>query len=296
MAYAYNNNPKQKIFYHLPQTKFYNTFKRMRGEKTKLFLGVELEVEAKRSEPLAAERTIELLGGNAILKPEHMSHGFEIVTLPATLNYHRAKLWGEFFEQGKDFLEGTAGYPSTCGLHVHFSRAGCGDATLAKVLAFYHEEHNWPFLTTIAGRHVGVGGAYNNWNSKKALVEGNPDLTIQQSNKEKFAAIWISNRNNGKTAEVRIFQSKVDRNHVMSCLEFVVAVIEWCKTEEAKHECLKFERLIQWFSQSKNRIRFPYLAGTLVKNSFIMEQDIIVEKADNIIEKLRKKLLKNKAA
>lgn len=304
----------------------YNIFKTMPGEDTKLFLGIELEIVFKRSPswnmpqigtpqpngpavnpaPLnsleldvavtaAAEWTRQRLAGHVILKPEH-ANGFEIVTCPASLAYHRSILWNGFFQEASELLEGRPG----CGLHIHFSRDAVTEPQLARITYFYHEPANYQFLTAIAGRTVDADGNCYNKALKKTFIPGDPAATIRELNNHgrhtSIAANTPLSGFNAKpeqiknTLEVRIFQSKVDRNHVMQALEFVHALntyMERCPDIESE---LTAHRFLQWFVETNQMINYPYLYVNL------MDKELIVGSVDEGRSILQKFFFKRKSA
>lgn len=276
--------------------KHYRNFKSLKGEKTDLYLGMELEVYVKELRGLYGKwKTVEervaydvihtksgavvldSFDGDAILKPEH-GDGFEIVTLPATLNYHRNKLWNKFFEGTHDLLGGLTDNGNNYGIHVHFSRKAINDRSLAKLLYFYHAPENNKFLTDVAGRLVGPKGCYN-LATKKTLVQGDPGSTIVEASLNRGACGVRRNSVYKPTVEVRIFQSTPEKDHVMKCLEFTHSVVEWAKQAgETEPEC-NSGYYLQWFLTKEKHKYYPYLANCLIKHKYITG-DVIA--TDNI--------------
>lgn len=299
----------------------YNMFKSMPGENTKLFMGVELETVFKKAPqwgvpqiglpqppgpatntPFAnaveldaavvatAEWVRQRLNGHAILKPEH-SNGFEIVTCPATLNYHRSVLWNGFFQEASEMLEGRPG----CGLHVHFSRDAVTPEQLARIGFFYHEPCNYEFLTRMAGRIVDKEGQVYNKAIKKTFIDGQPEATIREidnGGNRQHTSITANTPLGGytsdasklsKTLEVRIFQSVVNRNHVMASLEFVHAVVaymEKCPNIEAE---MTHQRFVQWFVETSQMVTYPYLYCNLMAKEYIIGS---MEEGKSVLQRL----------
>lgn len=267
----------------------FKNFKRVKGERTKLYLGVELEVNAIsmefNSQFAAGMKVHETLKDNIIIKPEGVNNGFEIVTVPATLRYHREKLWDGFFPGASEYLGGDGG----CGLHVHFSRNAVDDKTLARVIYFYHEPANNKFMTEIAGRPVSKDA---HWCKaiKKTWDESKPSVTIDEAlpgaphpeNKQiqmGRGAICVSTRKSGKTCEVRIFQSTPTQEHVFSCIEFVVAIIHWCKETPLTEPDIREGNFIQWFVDNNRKLKYPYLYQKLMKLGYVREFKASMEDA-----------------
>lgn len=257
----------------------FKDFRKIEGERTKLYLGVELEVNAldvKFNGMLkACMRVRESLGNHIVIKPEGVYNGFEIVTLPATLRYHREKLWNGFFADANTYLGGDKG----CGMHVHFSRDAVDDKTLAKVIVFYHEPLNNRFMSEIAGRDVSpevqwcrsIKKTYEPSDPSKTIYEATPGAMHPQFPGVQLGrgSICISTRKEGRTVEVRIFQSTPTLEEVMANIEYVVAVIDWCKQIEMKEADIRVGNFITWFVTENRKLKFPYLHDKLVKLNYI---------------------------
>ena len=202
----------------------YNKFCTTEDEKdNKLFYGVELECYNKHSHGAAVQikSVLDLenaVYGHAILKPDC---GFEIVTVPSTLRYHKEVLWNKFFSGVSEHYSGGNG----CGLHIHISRDAMEPLHLAKVICFINEAINTNFLTGIAGRSVGSGAS---WCAQVTNIRRNVDGMLNSTYASKSHAMQISGRNNGKTAELRIFQSDPTKQGLFQALEFTDAVIKYC--------------------------------------------------------------------
>ena len=119
--------------------------KKVNGEY--LRYGVELEVLPKTSvaSKVAKYNCGKSLHNFALLKSDSSlgSAGFEIVTVPATLEFHRKVLWNDFFKT--PFSDGLTAAKSVqswdtgvCGIHVHLTRAALTEMQLSKLLVFYH--------------------------------------------------------------------------------------------------------------------------------------------------------------
>lgn len=91
--------------------------------------------------------------------------GFEIVTCPGTLAYHKGGVWDKFFDNLGGFFLETA---PTAGIHIH---AGLGTITKivsGKMLMFINAQRNREFIESIAERTLGLsnpnGKVYMNVN------------------------------------------------------------------------------------------------------------------------------------
>lgn len=86
-----------------------------------MFLGVEIEVDKGGEIENNAKYVIDNLENCYVVHDGSLDNGFEIVTHPSTLNYHKQMNYLEVF---KWLVE--KGYKAhdtqTCGIHVHFNR------------------------------------------------------------------------------------------------------------------------------------------------------------------------------
>lgn len=257
-------------------------FMKMPGEgDIKLFYGLELEVyfncyydplimcngdEQARQSSLTISEIEKDMAGLAILKPDCHS---EIVTVPATLRYHREKLWKKFLANSCNRVTGRE-KEIGAGLHIHFSRDALTDLQLAKVIYFIHNITNNTFLTEIAGRgvhaHAFAGGTKSNIKGLKLK-----DSYQQILNQQTYArdAISISKRNSGKSVEVRIFQSNPTEQGIFQAIEFLDALIKYCASKDVNDEELEYRSFMSWFKNTGQRTNYKYFYTNLVKHKYL---------------------------
>lgn len=124
------------------------------------YFGVEVEVEKiKNAPPDMITRTYNQFEKQFIIVKHDGSlsnkgkGGFEIVTMPATLAYHKSGAWDKFFDNLGGFFQVA---PPTSGIHIH---AGLGTITKivsGKMLIFVNSKQNREFIESIAERTLGV--------------------------------------------------------------------------------------------------------------------------------------------
>ena len=128
------------------------------------FFGIELELERKLDTVVPPDMILKaknvLAQGLVMVKHDGSlgagpnggrgGNGFEVVTLPCTMNYHRTEAgWHRFFEvMGKWMQE----KPVTTGLHVHVSSNTMTRATIGKIIKFINRADNISFLRVVADR------------------------------------------------------------------------------------------------------------------------------------------------
>jgi hypothetical protein len=132
---------------------------------SELYMGVELEVEVVegRKEDAAIE-TIKLLDDKFVcLKHDgSITYGFEIVTAPSSFDVHKEK-WAKFFDERikNRATKHLRSYDTTtCGMHIHLSRAAMTPLQISKMLVFINDPDNKEFIETIAQRKEGQWSHY----------------------------------------------------------------------------------------------------------------------------------------
>lgn len=221
------------------------------------FLGVELEVEfpdwaSKKREYYAYDvRSVFRRGGKkdfVIVKhdgslKEQGAGGFEICTNPATLNYH-ADIWKDFFRNSSKMAMQVS---ERTGLHVHVSKCAMSPLTTGKILHFIHSRDNGAFMRYIAGRGSTKYADYSR--------ELRHSYVLSRANFSHYSAF---NAGLAKTVEFRIFAATLNYARFMSCLEFVVALIEFASLASVK-ESSSYGSFIRFLFQPPQRATYPHL-------------------------------------
>ena len=228
-----------------------------RAEVNPLYLGVELEVERRKDCPYEiGEMTtddfyIKDKGQFAIMKSDgSLSNGFEIVTCPATLNAHRES-WDKFFN-GKSIKHLKSWNTDTTGMHVHISRNHLYQLEIGKLLVFINDQKNEEFINHIAGR------SSDQWAKKspKKIMD-----CVNSS--DKYEAVNISHR---YTVELRIFKGNLARQGMFRVLEFVHALVGFCKTTSMTR--LSYKDFIRYMELPQNRSEYKIFYGWLSRKSY----------------------------
>lgn len=200
-----NNSCDEDDGFYYPSTKFFG-----RGPK---YFGLELETEVTsgtRVEKLSVLHSI--LGSYSSLKDDgSLDYGIEIATQPASMDVHRENL-------GKLFAEMPSGLRSysrsSCGLHVHVSRAPLGDLCIAKTVCFVNANHNRRFIRLMAGR------ASNSYCKVLPKKMG----SAAKYNSDRYEAV---NLQNDYTIEFRLFKGTLRQASVFKALEFTDALTNY---------------------------------------------------------------------
>lgn len=268
----------------IPKMQRMPTDKKVNGEH--LYYGVELEVLPKDIDKrdISLHNCGKAIFNRAIIKSDSSlgQYGFEIVTSPATLEFHKKSMWHDFFNT--KYLDGLTAAQTVhswdtkvCGIHVHITRAALTDMQLSKMLVFYHEPNNSEFLSRIAGRKVGMDAHYCQTRKNKLGI-----YTKDGCNGH-HGAITISSRNRGKTAEVRIFRGNSTYHGIIRAVEFVDATAKWCGVNAGK-DVLDYAKFLEWFNRPEIKGQYPELKKHLlhlkyltprIKNAMFQHLDIV---------------------
>lgn len=184
-------------------------------ENNRRYFGVELETELK--EPSADNmkaKLIEiddLLGDAVIMKHDgSLNNGIEIVTKPFIREQHYP-LWDKFLTQRP---KGLRSWDSDrCGLHIHASRSGLTDETIARAVCFCNSSGNKKFIYVMSGRK---SNTYSKYKAKEIA-------TAAQSG-DRHEAINLCNQD---TVEFRMFKGTLKKESVYKNIEFCDALLDF---------------------------------------------------------------------
>lgn len=204
--------------------------------------GIEVEIDDGDDKQDAA-RAISEAGGDHIYIKEDGSlsyEGMEIVTHPATLDYHVNKFpWADICEAALSY-----GYRShdtdTCGLHIHASRAlfGCSeieqDLTIAKIILLIDRWYDTK-IVNFARRDI---SKMRRWADKpNADIRRDDDehdaikKSKDASKGDRYKAVNLCNCN---TVEFRFFRGTLKRDTIIAGIQWVDTIIKYCKTTSLK--------------------------------------------------------------
>lgn len=203
--------------------------------------GLEVEIDDGSNKQDAAEDISEAGGDHIYLKEDgSLSYeGFEIVTHPATLEYHVNKFpWADICRVALSY-----GYRShdtdTCGLHIHASRSMFGntedeqDLTIAKIILLIDRWYDTK-IVKFARRDL---SKMRRWADKP-----NADIRPEDSNidavykskkhaSDRYRAVNLCNYH---TVEFRFFRGTLRRDTIIASIQWVDTIINYCKTTPLK--------------------------------------------------------------
>lgn len=203
--------------------------------------GLEVEIDNGNDREEAA-RDIQAAGEDHIYLKEDGSlsyKGMEIVTHPATLDYHVNYFpWADICRTALSY-----GYRShdtdTCGLHIHASRSLFGntemerDLTIAKIMLLvdrWYDTH----IVQFARRDI---NKMRQWADKPNadIRPGDNDIdAIHKAKKQagdRYRAINLCNYN---TIEFRFFRGTLRRDTIIASIQWVDTIIRYCRNTPLK--------------------------------------------------------------
>ena len=230
------------------------------------FLGSEIEVEYGGESDMEAKfvvRHLRAKNGEPFVYVSHdgsLTNGFEIITQPATLGYHKS-LEKEYESVFKNLIaDGYRGHEGIhAGIHVHVNRKYFGDneeqeGAIMKLLFLI--EKFWDEIIIFSRRDYEKSKTYM---AKVEDCYSNPKSYFDTFNKTgdhggHYFALNISNPN---TIEFRMFRSTLNINTYMCILEFVDNICKIAKTKSMNEiESMDFFSLLtpRAFEYYKSRI------------------------------------------
>lgn len=204
------------------------------------FYGIELEVLKRNKAPETIEKDIvKSLDNFAILKSDASitdvrGAGFEIVTVPATMQAHKEK-WADFFKNQSKFLR--SWYSGKCGIHIHISKKAFSLGHMERFTSFIYSEDNFSFIQEIAGRS---GNSYARGQNLANTLKGRLEHLANRG-WEKYSLINTRLEN---TIEVRCFRGNVKKEGFFKCLEFIDALYRF--TRDSKMTGSTKEEFFEW--------------------------------------------------
>jgi len=228
----------------------------------RLYLGIEIEAELKAavrkkgvSMEAAVKKVYEALNGFVvIINDGTLDDGMEIVTTPATFDYHMGGVWEKFFAENNGpakllWAWGT----ERAGVHIHVSSNYFTAAHAAKLAHFINASDNLEHLVKFSGRN-------NRW---APYVPGVTLVSFTQGN---FGGRGALNFSKDGTIEFRLFRGNVSRSGIYRYIQFVQALCEF--TRYASFKRLAWHDFCEYATKGSNSKRFKYLRAWLIKNHY----------------------------
>lgn len=187
-----------------------------------------------------------------------VSGGFEIVAVPGSHLWHVTEGWEAFFDKEKGVAKYIAGWKHTsCGMHVHVSKAALTPIQIGRQLVFINDKANKEFVEKVAGR----GNSTYCKMLPKTIKDG-----YYGGNGDRYQAINVET---GKgTIEYRIFRSNTSKHGFLKNIDFVASLVTW--TKEASNLALGMKDYLAWLDERRGE--YKYLAHWMVKNGYFKEK------------------------
>lgn len=246
------------------------------GDRDDLHLGIELEIDgAGESHDNALMVMAPLWREAYCMHDGSLNEGFEIATMPMTLDY--AESIKDRFVDSMGIAR-LLGYNShntnTCGLHIHFDRSFFGrdyrtQNTKASYLAIIMER-NWEKFVQFSRRNY---SRLDNWAKKMDLVQdiyaddddddAQSKFSRKYGNGEKYIALNTSHSN---TYELRIFRGTLKTETLFATMQFVDNLVRVAKdcTSLAKAQQITFADIID-YNHHKELIEYVNTRGILTR-------------------------------
>lgn len=204
--------------------------------------GLELEIDDGDHKEEAAE-AIERAGRGHIYLKEDGSlsyRGMEVVTHPATLEYHVNNFpWSDICDAAISY-EYRSHDTDTCGLHIHASRSLFGDSTMeqdltiAKVILLVDRWYDTHILQFSRRDYRKI----RDWASKPNADIRPEDNEIDAVHKSKKTAIdryKAVNLCNHHTVEFRFFKGTLKRDTIIASIQWTDTIIKYCRDTALKN-------------------------------------------------------------
>ena len=223
-CYNRKRNRAIKHYGYKPEPIFY-------GADSDLYMGVELEIDHGGEDTENAAQILAVaneVGDRVYCKHDgSLSEGFEMVSHPMTLAYHKDKMnWPDVFHEALS-LNYASHNTGTCGLHIHVNRDAFGgdddvqESCIGRIV--YFVERNWDELVRFSRRKA---ENLNRWAARYATISPTPKETYKKA-KEKYAGRYVAvNLTNYETIEFRMFRGTLRYATFIATLQLVAHICE----------------------------------------------------------------------
>ena len=203
--------------------------------------GLEVEIDDGCNRQDAAEDINEAGDDHIYLKEDGSlsSQGMEIVTHPATLDYHVNKFpWADICRVALSY-----GYRShdtdTCGLHIHASRSMFGstedeqDLTIAKIILLIDRWYDTK-IVKFARRDLSKMRRWADKPNADIRPEDGDADAVYKSKKHESDRYRAINLCNYHTVEFRFFRGTLKRDTIIASIQWVDTIIQYCRNTPLK--------------------------------------------------------------
>jgi hypothetical protein len=219
--------------------------------------GIELEVEGKehvgRRECADWVRT-HLPASYAVFKEDGSlgSKGFEIVTRWDSGEVHKREFDKMLTDSPGRYI--TSWKSGDCGMHIHVRKKALTGLQIGKMLCFVNSVGNRSFIEEVAGRS---SNNYSRLIGTKKVGDGKHESPDRREglNVTSFSC------------EFRIFRGTLKRESWHKNLEFVQALVEFCKpADRSIHEAVRHDKFVEWVAPQHKK--YPHLHAWMVARGY----------------------------
>ncbi len=230
-----------------------------------MVIGVELEADCGGFDNDNAKEVLEIANKDKedrlyIKSDGSIDDGFELVSHPMTLDYHKNEMPWESIMKKLIHMGYKSHQAGTCGLHCHVNRNALGEdfeareAAIGRIL--YFVEHHWNEILKFSRRTEAQmdrwAARYDNNSKPKKLYDD-----IKKGYCSRYRAVNILNYN---TIEFRMFRGTLKYNTFIATLQFVNEI---CKAavslSDEEMEALTWENFVSRLTEDNHGELITYL-------------------------------------
>ena len=208
-----------------------------------LYMGVELEIDEGGDDEYNAEVLADIANMRCeriyIKRDGSLTHGFEIVTHPMTLEYHEHSMPWENICANAIRMGYLSHQTDTCGLHIHVNKTAFGDTAeecdevIGRLVYFY--EKFWSEILIFSRR---TEASANRWASRYGGAVSTCKNSLDTAKKARLGRYTAVNLTNKNTIEFRIFRGTLRYRTIIAALQFTeyLCSLAIMKSDEEFHE------------------------------------------------------------
>jgi len=223
-----------------------------------LYFGVELEVQTPSNQATYVAERIGVQGDWYFEHDGSVYPGFELITYPCSLEYHKTQFpWENITATARTHGGRSHDATCSCGLHVHVTRSAIeqmGRDTIAKVVYFLNAQ---PAMAEAVARRASSYGEVR----KKS--------SVGMATSENYGRYNAVNIENSRTIEFRLYKGTLVHTTILATLEFTDAVIRWCaetSSADIMDDNTAREKFLQYCTVEG---RYTYLPGYLHERGLV---------------------------
>ena len=248
---------KDALVYDYDYSPNYNYYRYKKETKEMRFFGCEIETTCDSvGNVVSDEEFVYAKYDSSILENGHKAA--EFVTHPATLKYwHKGEESAYFLDK----LQENASVNNSCGMHIHVSKNSLNTEQIEKAILFISNNYQ-ELVVGFCGRELDQVERYAQDNLKaidgvkSKVKKAEIDANYSEC---RYVAVNTQNYN---TVEFRIFASTVCSNKILSNIEFVDCLLEYCGSSSYTQVYKSGIKDLYKYAQQYNT-KYPYLVEEL---------------------------------